>query len=146
MATGTEPTPIRVAWANFVTSVQILLVPQTNDRPLDQYLSFRAAVLGLVQGEQSLAELDSAWTATTNQPLPDIRNTLLLELQAFPLAVEVAQKTGTQEEAKGWGRKLLGRASTVSSSVKDLMDNLPPYAKNALTLFRELIDLFKGTD
>jgi len=40
----------------------------------------------------------------------------------------------------------LGRASTVSGSVKDILENLPPYAQNALTLFKELIDLFKGKD
>ena len=36
---------------------------------------------------------------------------------------------------------MLGRATTVSGSVKDILDNLPPYAKNALTLFKELIEL-----
>ncbi len=69
-----------------------------------------------------------------------------MELQAFPLAVEVAEKTAKEEGKKGWWRKILGRASTTTGSVKDLSDNLPPYAKGALTLFKELIDLFKGQD
>lgn len=80
------------------------------------------------------------WTTAT------IGNALLLELQTFPRAVEVAQATTKPEEAKGWMGRWLGRASTVSGSVKDLMETLPPYAKNALTLFKELIDLFKGKD
>lgn len=43
-----EPTPIEIAWLNYVKSVQILLVPQEDDRPLDQYLPLRDAVMTLV--------------------------------------------------------------------------------------------------
>lgn len=148
MATDAEQTAIQVAWTNFAKSAQILFVPQIDDRPLDQYLLFRDAVFALVRSEQFLTELNSAWEATApaNQPQPEIRNALLLELQAFPRAVEVAQKTGKDEETKGWWSKMLGRASTATGSVKDLLENLPPYAKSALTLFKELIDLFKAQD
>jgi hypothetical protein len=146
MSTDGERTPIQVAWINFAKSAQILFVPQIDDRPLDQYLSFRDAVFALVQSEKFLTELNSAWVAPANQPLPEIRNALLVELQAFPLAVEVAQKTGSDEEKKSWWTKMLGRASTATGSVKELLENLPPNAKNVLTLFKELIDLFKGRD
>ena len=43
-------------------------------------------------------------------------------------------------------KRLLRKASTVIGSVKDIVDDLPPYAKNAITLFKELVDLFKGRE
>lgn len=146
MPEGTEGTPIQIAWINFVKNVQVLLVPQADDRPLDQYLSFRDAAIELVQNEQFLIELNAAWPPLTDHPLTEIGDTLLLELQAFPRAVEVAQATEKPEEKKSWWKKMLDRASTGAGSVKDLLQNLPPYAKSALTLFSELIELFKGKD
>jgi len=139
-------TPIQAAWRNFTNSVRELLVPQPDDRPLDQYLEFRDTVLGLVESDQVLQELDQAWGPATDPHLRGIDNVLLLELNAFPRMVEVAQATQKPEEQKqGWG-KMLSRASTISGSVKDLLDNLPPYARGALTLLGELLDLFKAKD
>ena len=136
-------TPIEAAWLNFTNSVRDLLVPQPEDRPLDQYLVFRDAVFALVQGQPFLMQLGGAWPPMTDAPVAEIGNALLLELQAFPLAAEVAKATVKPEESKGWWRKTLGRASTVSGSLKDLLDNLPPAVKGGLTLFNELIDVFK---
>lgn len=142
MTNGTTWTDIQTAWINFVKSVRGLLVPQADDRPLDQYLEFRDAVLTIVEGEQFLADLNTGWGTAVDE----IRKALLLELRVFPRAVEVAQATTKVEERQGWLNKMLGRASTVSGSVKDLIDNLPPYVKSALTLFNELVELFKGKD
>jgi hypothetical protein len=137
-------TPAQVAWLNYVHAVQSLLVPQTDDRPLDQYLAFRDAVVALAVSEQFLREVNVAWNPTPPDPQAEIKAALLLELQSFPRAMEVSAATSKPEEAKGWWRNMLGRASTVSGSVKDLLENLPPYAKNCLTLFKELIEIFKG--
>lgn len=163
MAENNQRTPIQIAWLNFVKSVQVLLGPQVDDRPLDQYLAFRDDVLSLVQSEQFLAELQQAWTALDAQPtqkdqspkkdqspspsiLNETGNALRLEIEAFRRAIEVAQATTKPEEGTGWMGRWSGRASTVVGSVKDIMKDLPPYAKNALTLYKELIDLFKGKD
>jgi hypothetical protein len=151
MPDDTNPTqikvrPIQTAWLSFTKSVQILLVPQVDDRPLDQYLAFRNTVLELVQSEKFLAALNSAWSPFTDFPQEGSGDALIMELQAFPLAMEVAGATEKPEDAKKWWKKMLGRASTISGSVKDLLDALPPEAKMALTLFGELIDLFKGQD
>lgn len=146
MPDDTNRTSIQIAWINFVKSVKLLLLPQTDDRPLDQYLPFRDAVLNLVQNDQFLAELNATWAPPVkpDNPTPtEIHNALLLELQAFPLAVEVAQATSKPEETKSWYWRLLGRASIGVGSIKDILSNLPPYAKHALTLYKELIDLFK---
>ncbi len=139
--------PIRIAWVNFTNSVKLLLVPRKNNRPLDQYLELRDKVFVLVQGEQFLEDLEKAFMGMDS---PQVQEPLLLELQAFPRALEVAQTTSKPEKKKRWlerwGNFLLGQASTVTGSVKDIVANLPPMAKNGLTLFKEVIDLFKGKD
>lgn len=72
----------------------------------------------------------------------------MLELRALPTALEVAQeqeKSGSVD--KGWFEKcrakLLGRASTATGSVKDLLDQLPPFAKMGLTALKQVLDVFK---
>src|SRR5438034_641223 len=94
-------TPIQVAWIAFATSVRSLLTSQLDDRPLEQYLAFRDTILALVQNERFLRELNQAWGKSSNTP--EIRDALLMELKAFPLAVEVAQATESPAgESKGW--------------------------------------------
>lgn len=118
-----------------------------DDRPFDQFLPFRNKVLALVQREDFLNALDAAWGPFANSPNSEVSEALLMELQAFSLAAEVAKTTApTSAEAKGWLGTFCGRAATVSGSVKDLVENLPPWAKNAITLFKELIDLFRDKD
>lgn len=145
MADEANMTPFQIAWLNYVKGVRVLLVPQVDDRPLDQYLSFRDTVLALVQNERFLRDIDNGLVSITEpKDTADIRDALLLELEAFPRAVDVYQNAAQPEERKVWWRSMLSRAGTVSGSVKDIAENLPPYAKQGLTLFKELIDLFKG--
>lgn len=71
----------------------------------------------------------------------DIRNILIIELQIFPRSVEVAKATEKPDEAKKGWKRMLGRASTIAGSVKDILgDN--PYVKGGLTLLGELLELF----
>jgi hypothetical protein len=129
-------------WVGFVKSTALLLVPVPEDRPLDQFLQFRDKVLAMAQDEDFLDELDRAWPPQSNYP--SIGEALLLELRAFAPAVDVANTTAsTPTEKAGWFRNLLGRASTAAESVKDLVEKLPPWAKMTITLFRELVELFK---
>jgi hypothetical protein len=152
MPNQTDYTPIQAAWMGFTSNVRILLVPQSDDRPLDQYLPFRDTVIALVQSPTFLKDLNSGWTSSDHSISPDIQNALIMELDAFRLSVEVAQAMpkSTAEtpaaESKGWREtlfNLLGKASTTVGSVKDIVE-LSPYAKAAVTLFKELVDLFKG--
>lgn len=146
MANNTNHTPIGSAWLDFVASVQSLLSVQVDDRPLDQYLVFRDAVLKRVQSETFLAELNTTWENIKDSSISEDGNMLLLELQAFSRAVEVARAIGRPEDAKKSWKQLLGHASTVSGSVKDVIASLPAEAKIALTLLGELIAIFKGSD
>src|SRR6185312_4444377 len=98
------------AWMNFTNSVKVLLVPWPDDRPLDQYLSFRDTVLKIVQQQNFLSELDNTLLTVNDEGSQQIRDALLMELKAFPLAVEVAQTTEKDEEKrKGFFSRLLGR-------------------------------------
>jgi hypothetical protein len=142
-------TQVQTAWLNFIAALQSLLGPRPDDRPLDQYLAFRDAVLAMVRSPQFLQELNGAWRAATKPPGSAPRHLLLLELEAFPRAVEVARATEPAEAAptagevkKKWYTKWIGRAGTAAGSVNDLLANLPPLAKSGLTLLKELTDLF----
>jgi hypothetical protein len=145
MAGNTDFAAIQAAWVAFVLSVRDLLNSHPDDRPLDQYLKFRDDVLALVQGSEFSTAMVNAWLSSTPALAGQVGDLLLAELQAFPRAVEVAR---AQERESGgiaaWIPKWLGRASTVSGSVKDLLDGAPPLVKGGLTIFRELLDLFKG--
>lgn len=152
MPDNTNYTPIQSAWIAFIASLRKLLVVQPDDRPLDQYLAFRDAVLRLAEDQKFLDELQQAWPFVANAPpgFPgeEINNALLIELRTFPLAVEVALATERDPDKTVWGRfkNWLDRGSTVTGSVKDLLDHLPPWAKSVLTLLEELLNLFKGKD
>jgi hypothetical protein len=136
-------TPIQTAWRNVVNSVRSLLGPQPDERPLDKFLTFRDAVLAVVENDQFLADLDEEWASFTDFPKSDNGDALILELNAFQRSVEVAQATQKPEEQKQGWQKMLSRASTVSGSVQGL-DTLPSYTKGALTLFGELLALFEA--
>jgi len=58
--------PIQPVWINFTKSVQVLLVPQPDDRTLDQYLEFRDTVIELVQNEKFMNEINNSWLEHTN--------------------------------------------------------------------------------
>lgn len=137
-------TPAQSAWLDFTTDVRGLLVPQADDRPLDQYLVLRDNVLALAQSPQFLAELQQGWPPPGALPNLDVGSALLVELRAFRRAIEVAQATEkASAESKAWWAKLLGRASTTVGSVKDCVE-MTPFGKGVTTLVKEAIDLFKG--
>jgi len=138
-------TPVQFAWNEFANSTHVLFEVQPDDRPLDQFIDFRNSVLDGVEADKFLVDLDNEWRSTlANQP--DIENALLLELQAFPKAIEVAKATkDTEESPKGFRNRWLSRAATVAGSVKDICKE-NTYARLALTLFEELCRLFKRSE
>lgn len=147
MADTKTNTPIRVVWIKLVNNVGLLLVPQPDDRHLDQFLDFRDAVLPLVQDEGFLGHLETKFKEIEG---PENGNALIEELKAISRGIEVTtatEKTKEKQQGEGasWWSKLLGRASIGVGSVKDII-KLEPKFQHALTLFKELIDLFKGKD
>jgi hypothetical protein len=142
---GQMESPIQEAWLRFTDSVAVLLVPKIEDRPLDQYLAFRDRVVPMVQAPSFLQALLQAWKPMEGKGMVDVGAALLEELEAFPRMVEVAARaTEDPEQQKGWLRDCLSKASIVAGSVHDLLEGLPPYARGAIKLFREVVDLFKS--
>jgi len=146
------------AWLKFVRNLRDVLVVQSDDRPLDQYLAFRDQVLELVESQDFLAELKAVWTESTaegytkptQQQVSQRRvvGLALLELESSAHEAEIAKGIPTTdiEQRKIWFRKALGRASTVAGSVKDIFEDFIknyPLLKGGITLFRELLNLFK---
>ncbi len=140
-------TPIRSAWKNFVNSIKDLLATKRkDDRFLVPYLPFKKHVFEMVESERFLTDLEEGWTksrGSSNDTAPEIKERLLEEVDIFPSAAEAAMAVKPDEAEKA-RKKTLGRASIVLESVKDILDELPWYAKGAIILFQELIDLFRG--
>jgi len=78
--------PIQGAWIKFTDSIRLLLTPQFDDRPLDQFLQLRDSVFTLIQGPAFLTDLQSVWPAFTDHPGKEVGDLLLMELEAFPRA------------------------------------------------------------
>lgn len=141
--------PIVPVWIVYTDKVKLLLVPRKDNRPLDQYLSLRDAAFVIVQGDEFLKGLNEAFKVdpNSNSVPPEITDALVLELQAATRAIEVAKAMENPNKKEKWwdkwGKKLLGQASTVTGSVKDIGENMSPLVKNGLTVFNEVIDLFK---
>lgn len=145
-------TGIQSAWIGFTQGMRVLLVPQPDDRPLDQYLAMRDAVFSLAESPEFLDALNDAWSpapapnAAPAAPAPRVRfpEVLLMELKALPLAIEVA-KTAEKAafESKGFWSRLLGRTGTTIGSMHDLA-GMTDFGKGVLTLMKEVVDLFKG--
>jgi hypothetical protein len=137
--------PLRLEWLPFTQGVRSLLVPQPDDRPLDQYLALRDSALAQVQNEQFLGELDQLWKSKASASEQEVMRALVMELKAFTLAQEVAQSTAKDvQEAKGWQSKFLDRASIAVGSTNDILEDSPWYAKVGVSLFKEVIDIFRG--
>ena len=126
---------------------QTFLVPQPEDRPLDQYLALRDNALAQVQSEQFLDELDKKWASQKGGPGEEVLRAHVMELKAFTLAQEVARATANDAaETKKWLSNSLGRASIAVGSTKELLAESPWYVKGAVTLLKEVIDVFSGKD
>jgi hypothetical protein len=151
---------IENVWRKFVETMAHVLVMQPDDRPLDQYLAFRDEVLTLVTSNEFLTQLKAIWPVgetggRAEKAVPDwekidtrIANLVLLEIESSARAAEVAKTAqGTDDERKERFNKILGRGSTVTGSVQDILKNILdkyPLLKGGLTVFRELLDIFKG--
>ncbi len=141
------------AFYRFRDALQDLLTIQPEDRVLDQYLAFRDAVFELLKSEAFRNELQMALrTFTTNSDFgyarnEQIVNILRLELEATARGAEVVRSLSTPEQKQSGLRRLLGRASTVNGSIKEVLEEVLrryPLLRGGLIVFGELLDLFKG--
>jgi hypothetical protein len=137
-------TPFKLEWLAFSKDLKKLIVHRPDDSPLSQYLTFRDLVFALVEDEKFLNQLKVQYNRLSNDPTyaPEnvrVLNALITEMQAFRHALEMSP----QKDSGPPNGKLLARASTTVRSAKDLFDEMPWWAKNSLTLFKELIDVYR---
>ncbi|MFZ4427167.1 MAG: hypothetical protein ACOYOO_08415 [Saprospiraceae bacterium] len=135
-------------WEQFCRDLRFLLVTRKNNRMLDQFLDLKNRVLDRVEGEEFKTSLVNAYNNLNKEDPPkEVRESLLLEIASFSRAKEIAVSVGDTSNKKRWWKKwgnwLLGKASVVTGSVKDIVgDN--SNLKSTLILLGEVIDIFKG--
>ena len=142
-----EPNDFSGKWRSFVQSLRQVLSGAPVERWLDPYLPLRNATLEVCERADFVGSLQRSWTTFHSQTSPDTGHLLLLELAAFPAAVELADdKTEDVNKVDKSARKkrLLKAGKTTLDSVRDILDNLPPAAKGILKVLGEVIDLFRG--
>jgi hypothetical protein len=134
------------AWKRFVQSLRQLLAGVPAERSLDPFLALRNTALDACERQDVVSELDYAWSSLHSPNAPfDNAHLLLMELAAFPAAVEISEheeKAASDKSPKK--KKLLSIARTTLDSARDILDKLPPTAKGVLKVLGEVIDLFKG--
>ena len=147
-----ETSAFMKTWQRFVNALTQHLGAQPDDRSLDQFLGFRDGVLTLVQDPPFTSNLESCLkeaSSTSDDTSGDrnrILNLLQLELDATARAGEVTLSLPETEEKSGL-RRMLGRGSTAVKSLKDILEAFLqkyPLLKGGLTLFGELLDIYKG--
>jgi hypothetical protein len=123
-------------------------VPQ--ERALDPFLSLREAALTAAENSQVVGALEAAWLklhekGEVGTTAPEIAHLLLTEITVFPAAVEIAEsEEKTNKEPLLSKKRLLGVGKTALDSIKDILDNLSPLAKGALTVLSEVFGIFRG--
>jgi hypothetical protein len=134
------------AWKRFVQSLRQLLSGVPAERSLDPFLALRNTALDACERPDVIIELQQAWSSLHSPNAPfDNAHLLLMELAAFPAAVEISEheeKAASEKSPKK--KKLLSMAKTTLDSARDILDNLPPTAKGILKVVGEVIDLFKS--
>jgi DNA-binding beta-propeller fold protein YncE len=100
-------------------------------------------------GQLIISDGDNNRLLVVNKPLSNTTaNLAILELESSAREMEIAKllPASESEQRKGWFRNALSRGSTVTRSVKDILEDFIkkyPLLKGGFTVFRELLDLFK---
>jgi hypothetical protein len=88
--TGEGPGEFGLAWKGFAAALRRLLTEPPSDRPLDAFLTLRNATLDAFEDAGMIADLQSAWHRLhTKQDSPNPAHLLLMDLLAFPAALEL---------------------------------------------------------
>jgi hypothetical protein len=141
---------IKSKWERFVRALRSVLTGLPEHRHQDQFLEVKTAALALAESPAMANEIakgyQQAAAGTNDNPAlaADAVDVVVLELEAFPRAVEVHEEQKKAGTAKpGAGKKLREAAKTVLGSVGDLF-KLTDYGKGVLTVMKEAIDLVGG--
>jgi hypothetical protein len=135
-----------------VQSLRQLLSGVPPERSLAPYLALRNTALDASERADVVSDLQRTWFSLHSpNASPDNGHLLLMELTAFPAAVEIAEdeekssdENKTAKDKRTSKKRLLSIAKTTLDSTRDILDNLPPTAKGVLKVLGEVIDLFRG--
>jgi len=147
VVTGEGPGEFGSAWKGFVAALRRLLTEPPGERPLDAFLTLRNATLDAFEDAGMIADLQNAWHLLhTKQDAPNPAHLLLMELLAFPAALELkaAEEKVTREASHPLWKRLMGIGGTVVDSAHDILEDLPPVAKGVLKAGKEVLDIFRG--
>ena len=111
----------------------------------DQFLQLRNATFDFAESEEVVNALQRDWDSFSTERSKQAAELLLMELQAFSPAVEVARQSLGDNEQESLKSGLLSTAKTISGSVKDVLGDLMGLpAKGILTALTEMPELLGG--
>ena len=135
------PHDVRKSWTNFVDGLRSLFSDLPEHRHQDQFLAARNAALDLAASDEMAKAMEDAYNSP-NTPEKRPLDVVLLELDAFPLAVSVyeaeAKSGASKAGAKG---QLFSAAKTILGSVGDLF-SLSPFGKGVISVLKEAVEIF----
>ena len=137
-------------WKRFIGALRSVLAASPEHRHEDQFLSLKEAALRLAEGQQMGTEvekgfLDAVQTDNKERTLSaEAVEIVAMELEAFPLAVQVQEGEEKAGSAKPGARKRLrAAAKAILGSVKELF-KLSEYGKAVIEVLKEAIELVGG--
>jgi hypothetical protein len=132
------------AWKRFVQALRRLLSGVPAERSLDPFLPLRDTALDASERPDVIAELEQAWAALhAPNASPDVAHLFLMELNAFPSSVEIAESE-VKENKPFPKKRLLSAGKTLLDSGRDIFETLPWKVKGVLKVLTEVIDLLRG--
>jgi hypothetical protein len=132
-------------WIGFVRSIRTLTLDSVASLPrfTDQFRQWASRILTIAESTSVVDALQQAYNSTDHE----VRESLLIEYQAFNQAVEVARQTEPGEKWPAARKIMLGIGATAIESLKDIFEEFlknNPYLKGAIILFSEVLKVFRG--
>src|SRR5947209_5616513 len=126
MPTTRSEGEVKSRWQAFVRALRTLFGALPEHRHQDQYLRIKEAAITLAEGDSFAGEIDKSYrdavmVAGNVRPEADAVEIVVMELEAFPLAIQVheaEEKAGTTKP--GALKRLQSAAKTILGSVGDL--------------------------
>jgi hypothetical protein len=140
---------VKKLWQAFVRGLRSLFGSLPEHRHQDQYLRLKEAALTFAESQSVADEIELAYRKAVlvdnnlRSPQADGVDIVVMELEAFPLAIQVheaEEKAGTTKP--GAVKRLRSAAKTILGSVVDIF-KLTDTGKAAITVLKEALELLE---
>jgi hypothetical protein len=119
-------------------------VDHSNRSHLKHYESLTESALSAISETGFVVEVHERWLALKENPQSAVAAELFIrELEGHTAAIDSALRTEVADAPDSLGRELLGDVRVVLGSLKDLLENLPFWAKAVITAVCEVAELLK---